>query len=117
MRCSSSTLLKYGISGIDAAELSVNPTLLVATTRKPANGARAKPWFGPERGKLALARAKLVPPNEGRFSLASVGLDNWHLDSIETLPQIGDLLVPAAGMRDVLIYIHGYNQTDSFLPV
>ena len=33
----------------DAAELSANPTLLVATTRKPVNGARAKPWFGPER--------------------------------------------------------------------
>src|SRR3954453_8093142 len=30
----------------DAPHITADPTLLVATTRKPANGARAKPWFG-----------------------------------------------------------------------
>ena len=34
---------------IDTAQLTASPTLLVATTRKPVNGARAKPWFGTER--------------------------------------------------------------------
>jgi esterase/lipase superfamily enzyme len=105
-----STLLSAGAK-FDSAELSVNPTLLIATTRKPANGARATPWFGTERGKLVLARAKLTPPKDGRFSLASIGLDDWRLDSIETVSQVGDLLVPAAGQRDVLFYVHGYNQT------
>jgi esterase/lipase superfamily enzyme len=33
----------------DASSLSVDPTLLVTTTRKPVTGGRAKPWFGPER--------------------------------------------------------------------
>ena len=96
----------------DAAELTTKPTLLVATTRKPLNGARAKPWFGPDRAaKMSFARAKLTAPEDGRFSLASVGLDDWRLAAIETVPNIGDLLAPAAGMRDVLLYVHGFNQT------
>ncbi len=70
----------------DAAELTTNPMLLVATTRKPVNGARAKPWFGPDRAaKLSVARAKLTAPADGRFSLASIGLDDWRLDAIETV--------------------------------
>jgi esterase/lipase superfamily enzyme len=97
---------------IDAAELTTNPTLLIATTRKPVNNARAKPWFGTERGaRMSIARAKLVAPSDGRFSLASIGLDDWRLEAIETVPRIGDLLPAGGGMRDVLLYVHGFNQT------
>ena len=97
---------------LDIPELSAHPTLLVATTRKPANGARAKPWFGPERAaKVTIARAKLTPPDQGRFSRASVGLSDWRLDAIETVPQVGDLLRHATNTRDVLLYVHGFNQT------
>jgi esterase/lipase superfamily enzyme len=93
----------------DASELSVNPTLLIATTRKPVNGGRAKPWYGPERASvLNAARAKLTPPDDGRFSLASVGLGDWHLDAIEPIP---DFLTQASGGRDILIYVHGFKQT------
>jgi esterase/lipase superfamily enzyme len=97
----------------DASDLVTSPTLLVATTRRPANGARAKPWFGPERAsKMTVARAKLTPPtDDGRFSLASVGLVDWQFETIEPVAQIGDLIVPTAGGHDVLIYIHGYNMT------
>src|SRR5262249_42550690 len=50
-----------------AAELSRNPTLIVATTRKPVNAARARPWFGTERASaLTFARGKLVPPDDGQ---------------------------------------------------
>ena len=46
---------------LDAAELTTNPTLLIATTRKPVNGALAKPWFGSDRaGRMSVARAKLA---------------------------------------------------------
>ena len=59
----------------DASLLSGDPTLLVATTRKRVNGGRAKPWFGPERAStMTVARAKLVPPDDGRLSLTAVGL-------------------------------------------
>jgi esterase/lipase superfamily enzyme len=96
----------------DASDLVTNPALLVATTRKPANGARAKPWFGPERAsKMTVARARLTPPDDGRFSLASVGLADWKLEKIEQFAQVGDLIAPTAGGHDVLIYIHGYNTT------
>jgi esterase/lipase superfamily enzyme len=96
----------------DPADLTGNPTLMVATTRKPVNGAREKPWFGPERAaKMTVARARLKPPDDGRFSLASVGLDDWRLEGIETAPQIGDLFGLPGSARDVLIYVHGFNQT------
>ncbi len=122
LRGLASTTSVLGLSGctslastgarFDASDVSANPTLLVATNRKPVDGARAKPWFGPERAsRLSVAHAKLTPPAAGRFSLSSVGLDDWRLDAIEPVPQIGDLPGPSVGPRDVLIYVHGFNQT------
>jgi esterase/lipase superfamily enzyme len=96
----------------DASDLSLRPVLLVATTRKPLNGAQARPWFGPERASaMTVARAKLTPPAEGRLSLASVGLDDWHIDAIEPVARIDDLLDETSGGKDILIYVHGFNQT------
>jgi len=95
----------------DASDFSAKPALLVATTRKPVNGAREKPWFGTERSPaMSFGRAKLTPPDQSRFSLAAVGLEDWRLDSIEPVAQVDDLLAATSG-RDVLIYIHGFNQT------
>jgi pimeloyl-ACP methyl ester carboxylesterase len=94
----------------DASDLMTNPTLLVATTRKPVSAVRAKPWFGPERASaMTVARAKLTPPDDGPFSLASVRAS--RLAEIELVAQIGDLIAPAAGGHDVLVYVHGYNTT------
>jgi esterase/lipase superfamily enzyme len=96
----------------DPSELSLSPTLLVATTRKPVNGGLVRPWFGAERAaNMTIARAKLTPPDDGRFSLASVGLVDWRINSVEPVPQVGDLLAQATSGRNVLIYVHGFNQT------
>jgi esterase/lipase superfamily enzyme len=98
----------------DASSLSIDPTLLVATTRKRVNGGRTKPWFGPERSSaMTIARAKLVPPDDGRFTLAAAGLDDWRLDAVEPMAgEIGELLAQAGGgPDDVLIYVHGFKQT------
>jgi esterase/lipase superfamily enzyme len=97
----------------DASTLSADPALLVATTRKRVNGGRAKPWFGPERAStMTVARAKLVPPDDGRFTLAAVGLDDWRLNEVEPVSgEVSDLLAQAGGGPDVLIYVHGFNQT------
>ncbi|MEZ2142351.1 alpha/beta fold hydrolase [Bradyrhizobium sp. DN5] len=96
----------------DASSLSVDPTLLVTTTRKPVNGGRAKPWFGPDRAtSMTVARAKLVAPDESRLSLASVGLDDWRLDRIEPVSAEAGDLAAQAGAGDVLIYVHGFKQT------
>jgi len=96
----------------DASSLSADPTLLVITTRKPVNGGRTKPWFGPERAtSMTVAQARLVAPDESRLSLASVGLGNWRLDRIEPVTaEAGDLAAQAGG-GDVLIYVHGFKQT------
>ena len=96
----------------DASDIVARPTLLVATTRKPVSGARAQPWFGPERGRrTAVARATLTPPDQGRFSLSSIGLSDWSMASVELAPQISDLLGEATSGRNVLVYVHGFNQT------
>jgi len=97
----------------DASSLSVDPTLLVATTRKPVNGGRAKPWFGPERAStMTVARAKLVPPGDSRFSLAAAGLGDWRLDGVEPMSgEVSSLVAQADGGPDVLIYVHGFKQT------
>jgi esterase/lipase superfamily enzyme len=97
----------------DASSLSADPTLLVATTRKRVNGGRAKPWFGPERASaMTVARARLKPPSDSRFSLAAVGLDDWRLNEVEPVStDIGNLLASAGGGQDVLIYVHGFKQT------
>ena len=117
---SCSALALCGCSGLDAAgtrfdasSLSVDPTLLVTTTRKPVNGGRAKPWFGPERSStITVARAKLVAPDDSRFSLAAVGLADWHVDEVRPISGgVDDLLAQAGGGADVLIYVHGFKQT------
>jgi len=106
------TVLSSANVRLDAAAISVRPTLLVATTRKPVNESRAPPWFGTERASgLNLARAKLVPPEEGRFSLAAIGLGDWSLASIEPAKRINDLIPSESEQRDLLIYVHGFNQT------
>src|SRR5436190_19128434 len=59
----------------DVPDLSVNPSLLVATTRKPVEDGQPERWFGSERAaKMSVARAKLTPPpaDSGRISLASM---------------------------------------------
>jgi esterase/lipase superfamily enzyme len=95
----------------DASEISTRPTILVATTRKPVNGGRAKPWFGTERARgMTVARATMTPPDDGRFSLSSVGLSDWSIAAVEPAPQLADLLGQTSG-RNVLVYVHGYNQT------
>ena len=97
----------------DASSLSTDPTLFVATTRKRVNGGRTKPWFGPERAStMTVARAKLVPPGDGRFSLAAAGLGDWSLDTVEPVSgEVGDLLASSGSEPDLLIYVHGFKQT------
>ena len=116
----SSTLALGGCAGLgatgarfDASSLSGDPTLFVATTRKRVNGGRTKPWFGSERAStMTVARAKLVPPDDSRLSLASVGLGDWRLDDVEPVSaEVSDLLAQAGGGEDVLIYVHGFKQT------
>jgi esterase/lipase superfamily enzyme len=96
----------------DASEIAGKPAILVATSRKPVGGARAKPWYGAERSPaLNVGRATMVAPDQSRFSLASVGLDDWRIERIEPASGVVDLFAPNASARDVLLYVHGFNTT------
>jgi esterase/lipase superfamily enzyme len=95
----------------DVSSVAANRSLLVATTRKAVKGASASPWFGTERWAMTLARAQLTPPDDGRFSLAAVGLSDWRLNRVDVLGQSAAVLGQVTSGRDVLIYVHGFNQT------
>src|SRR5262249_35552585 len=70
------------------------------------------PWYGTERApKLNIARARLAPPSQNRFSLAAVGLDDWGIAGVEPAARVEDLIAPGGSSRDVLVYVHGFNQT------
>jgi esterase/lipase superfamily enzyme len=99
-------------SRLDASALAVNPTVLIATTRKPVNDGRASPWFGPERApRMTLARATLTPPASGPLAFAAIGSD-WGIAAVEPAgAQFNDFLTQAGGEADVLIYVHGYRTT------
>jgi esterase/lipase superfamily enzyme len=101
--------------GERAANIAVEPTLMVVTTRKAVKDAKASPWFGSERAsQMSIARVQLVSPAQaGRFSLASTGLVDWQIDRVEKVPilSVGEPVAAEPGLRDVLVYIHGFNQT------
>ncbi len=104
----SSALVPAGESR-DGSAISGDPVLTVVTTRSPVKGARASPWFGAERASQASqARVRLASPAASSF--AAVGLGGWRIESVEAVP-VGQGLSRGAGRRDVLIYVHGFNQT------
>lgn len=92
----------------DVSAISSDPTLTVVTTRNPVKNARSSPWFGSERTAASQARVRLAAPQENAF--ASVGLGDWRIASVEAIP-VGTGLARGAGRKDVLIYVHGFNQT------
>ena len=97
------------------SDIAVEPTVLVVTTRKPVNDARADPWFGSERAsQMSIARVRLASPAlAGRFSLAATGLVDWQIERVERVPTLSvrQPIASNGDLRDVLVYIHGYKQT------
>ena len=98
-----------------SAALTGNPTLLVATTRRPAEDPGRRPWFGRERGAgLTFAEARLSAPDRsitGRIA-AAVSSD-WAVGTVEGVQAeaAAGAFAKAAMGRDVLLYVHGYKET------
>jgi esterase/lipase superfamily enzyme len=92
------------------------PTVLVATTRKPVSGLGKAPWFTADRGAgLTFAEARLSPPNSSFASRLSAPLgSDWAVRGVSA-PASGTsaarALSDAANGKDVLLYVHGYNET------
>lgn len=89
--------------------IAADPTLIAVTTRNPIKGGRSKPWFGSQRANQpSNVRILLSTPSDGAF--AAVGIGDWSIKSVETVP-VGESFSAGPRRRDVLIYVHGFNQT------
>jgi esterase/lipase superfamily enzyme len=91
-----------GLSPIEA-----EPSVSVVTTRMPIKDATTEPWFGSDRAtQISVAQVRLASPAQaGRFSLAATGLVDWSISQVNIVPNL------ALGDGDVLLYIHGFNQS------
>jgi esterase/lipase superfamily enzyme len=83
--------------------------VVAVTTRNAVNGARSKPWFGSQRAnQTSNVRIEMSPPADG--ALSAVGLSDWSIKKIKAIP-ISQSFSAGVGRRDVLIYVHGFNQS------
>jgi esterase/lipase superfamily enzyme len=86
------------------AGIAGNPTLTAVTTRGAVRGAKSKPWFGSQRAQPSNVRIQMSAP--GSF----LGLGDWSIKTVEAIP-VGESFSAGAVRRDVLVYVHGFNQT------
>jgi esterase/lipase superfamily enzyme len=85
------------------------------TNRKTVNGADSAPWFGSDRsGSVRAVKVEFAPPATSLFGRASASLTGrWQITGVEpngSPDPIAGVAARAAG-RDVLLYIHGYNES------
>lgn len=96
----------------DASALGKESTLLVATTRKSTGP--VAPFFGSDRGPLTFAEVRLSPPGRGIAGrVASTVSGDWAVLNVGRTTTTGPVraLADATTGRDVLLYVHGYNET------
>jgi esterase/lipase superfamily enzyme len=114
--------LLAGCAGMESAtesadnfpsDIAAKAELIAVTTRKAASDPRKEPYFGPERSEPSIVRIGLTSPyRAGRFSLAATGLADWRISNIEPVPVLTAGLSPdGSDRRDVLLYVHGFNET------
>ncbi|MET0278517.1 MAG: alpha/beta hydrolase [Pseudorhodoplanes sp.] len=107
---SSGALTAFASATPDApAGIVADPAVVAVTTRNAVNGGRSKPWFGSQRANQSSnVRIELSPPADG--ALSAVGLSDWSIKKIKPI-SIGQSFSAGIGRRDVLIYVHGFNQS------
>lgn len=80
---------------------------ITAVTTRKSTGALKQPWFGTERSEASAIRIKFASPYQaGRFSLSS----GWKITNVEQISS-SELAGSAGGTHDVLLYVHGFNNT------
>lgn len=90
-------------------------TMLVVTTRSGNGTPLAAPWFGRERATdPTAARAILYPPAKTMLaSVNPVASSDWSIAGVQKIPgnDASESVAKAAEGRDVLLYVHGFNET------
>lgn len=104
--------LDAGGAAANVSSIAGDPRVTVFTTRNTVKGAKSRPWFGTERAKQpTIAQLRLSSPYDQRaFSMAAIGLGDWGISAVDMLPN-GLQWTEETGRRDVLIYVHGFNQS------
>ncbi len=105
--CAGTTVDRLALA--DVSSVAAEPRVTVFTTSAPVSGAKARPWFGTARAKQpSVAEVRLRSPYDQRsFSLLP---GDWSIASVELLPH-GLNWSGEGPRRDVLIYVHGFNQS------
>lgn len=89
--------------------IAARPGLTVVTTRNAVKDARSRPWFGTQRANQpSSVRVHLSSPDDG--ALAVVGIGDWSIKTVEPVP-LGESFSASHARRDVLVYVHGFNQS------
>ncbi len=97
------------------SSLEAEPIMVVATTRQPTNNAVKRPWFGPQRSNVTnFATVTLNPPDRsvtGQVAASVAG--EWSIAKVQhvQIEDANEAMVSAARGRNVLIYVHGFNET------
>ncbi|MBY0611369.1 MAG: alpha/beta hydrolase [Beijerinckiaceae bacterium] len=96
------------------SSLESEPVLFAATTRRAVAGGKS-PWFGGQRSDTtSLVRVTLDPPSRTIVgSVASSVTGDWEIQAVEPVPaqDAARALAEHAQGRDLLIYVHGFNET------
>ncbi len=105
----------YQVAREGLTPIQEDPLVLVATTRKPVAGQRKSPYFGSDRGSgLTFTEARLNPPDRSfTGSITSAVTTPWSVQSMGAGNASGaaHALAQAANGKDVLLYVHGFNET------
>lgn len=111
----------FAAKAASRSPLKDDPSLFVATTRKivaekSAGAGVARPFFTADRGReLVFAKAQLAPPSDANFAsrIATGESAGWTVQRLQRLVTSGaaSAMAQAASGRDMLIYVHGYNET------
>ncbi|MFC2249974.1 alpha/beta hydrolase [Labrys portucalensis] len=88
-------------------------TMLVMTTRNSTGN--KEPWFGAKRASdPTAARLVMYPPSKSLLAAVNpVSTPGWSVAGVSALPgdQPATSLATQAEGRDVIVYVHGYNET------
>jgi esterase/lipase superfamily enzyme len=93
--------------------LERDPTLLVATTRRPVGDPIQKPWFSGQRGQgLVFTTAHLARPDRSLTGRVTFSND-WDIRSVEPVvrERPAEAFALATLGQDTLLYIHGYRES------
>ncbi len=103
----------YQVAREGLTPIQEDPVVLVATTRKPVGG--KSPYFSSDRGaELVFAEARLNPPDRSiTGSIASAVTAPWSVNAVGGTVSAGaaSAFAQAANGKDVLLYVHGFNET------